>query len=165
MSFRMYGDILSEKGQVELKLVISINNNDSVLNRARITCLDCADLNDHTGRHQGMEIFSVLLTLCEGYAMVTKGFPYKGSVTWGFYLSFMCAWTRDWTNHGVAGDLTRYSAYVTSMYWLDWKLTTAQRVHAGPSSHGSWRQTMVISNILHAEIISDTIKPEHTYQI
>ena len=66
-------------------------------------------------RRPDVEMFSVLLVLCEGNPPVTGGSPHKGPVTQTLVFSSMCAWTNGLTNSGVAVDSRRHEANLTSL--------------------------------------------------
>ena len=61
-------------------------------------------------RHQ-MEIFSMLLALCEGNPPITGGFPSQSPVTRALIFSLMCAWKNNWANSPDAGDLRCHGAH------------------------------------------------------
>ena len=70
-----------------------------------------------TWRHNQMETFSVLLSLCEGNPPVSGGFPSQRPAMQSIDVSLICAWTNDWANNWDAGDLRHHLAHydVTAM--------------------------------------------------
>ena len=62
-----------------------------------------------------------LLSLCERNPPVTDGLPHEASVTQSFDVFFMkCAWTNNWVNSGVAGDLRRHDTHCDiTVIWLN----------------------------------------------
>ena len=71
-------------------------------------------------RHQ-VEIFFVLLALCEGSPPVNSGFPSQRPVTRSFAVYLIYAWTNGWANNRYAGELGRHGAHhdVTVMDYFD----------------------------------------------
>ena len=61
-------------------------------------------------RHQ-MEIFSTLLTLCEGNSPITGEFPHKGQWHRALMFPLICVWINGWVNNRETGDLRRNSAH------------------------------------------------------
>ena len=55
-------------------------------------------------RHQ-MEIFSVLLALCQGIHWSPVNSPHKGQWRGALMFSLICTWINGWVNNHEAGDL------------------------------------------------------------
>ena len=65
-----------------------------------------------------METFSALLALCTGNSPVTGEFQSQSQWRGALMFSLIGAWTNDWVNNRVDGDLRRHRAHygVTVIY-------------------------------------------------
>ena len=106
-------------------------------------------------RHQ-MEIFSALLTLCEGIHWSPVDSPHKGQWLGALMFSLICTWTNSWAINPDAGDLRRQHNH------YDVTVMNSVGHHTGSSNDLSLNLTVQYHSI--AEQILTFCQVEHSEQ-